>query len=76
MIFLVYQANELLSFSLSDSDLASNLVKTVSDSNQVVPDFLTGMGGSGGGYSGGGTFGAKDIRGGAAASGGDDEDWG
>jgi len=56
-----------------DSGMASALVDILSKAQQEVPDFLAAFG-SGGGAGGmdGGTFGATDIRGGAAAA---DDDW-
>ena len=50
--------------------MASALVDILSKAQQEVPDFLAAFG-SGGGAGGmdGGTFGATDIRGGAAAAG-------
>ena len=48
--------------------MASALVDILSKAQQEVPDFLAAFG-SGGGATDGGTFGATDIRGGAAATG-------
>lgn len=54
-------------FRTQDSDLAPGLVKILSESDQIVPEFLSNFAsGAGAGFAGDDGFGGKDIRGDAA----------
>jgi len=60
-----------------NADIAADLVKILSECQQVVPDYLKDAGGAGGGLAAAGGFGGVDIRGGQAAqmNAADDDEW-